>query len=320
MEDSEEKLEAFLRLVKKESHTVSRDVRPSDGFWCQRPTKDFPPKSIRYPSEYDGSDRLNINCTQTELKPSEQKNLVNKWCEVLPSLDNVEYIWFASRATQDLFESVCQVKNLKGLHIDWSGIKSIDSITKIQNLKYLHIGSAPSLGPLEPLAQLRHLEWLELENIRACSDLTFAKDLTNLKGLSLSGDGNSLKYLKSKSLEPLTSLQDLYWLTLSTFMVEQNGLLPLAKLKKLKYLFICNSHKMEDVAALAGARPDVECSLFDSLSGAHDYITCKKCGKNTMVMPTGKGKRWMCLECDAKKIEKHKKQFINIASEYLKWS
>lgn len=317
---SKEVLQGFMDLMKQEMHLRSEDVQPSHSFWYYRPTKDFPPKSIRYPSEYDGSDRLNIVCTQTELKPSAQKKLVNSWRESLPDMDNVEYIWFSSRTTQELFDAVCEMKSIKGLYIKWSGIKSIDKITKAKSLRYLHIGSSPSLAPLEPLGQLPALEWLELENIRACEDLSFTKNLINLKGLAIAGDGNSIKYLKAKNLEPLTSLQELYWLSLGTFMVEQDGLLPLAKLRKLKYLFISNKYKFEDVAALAGARPDVECDLFEPVSGVYDFLACKKCGEHTVILPTGKGKPWMCQTCDAKKIEKHIHQFNEIANEYLKWS
>lgn len=176
------------------------------------------------------------------------------------------------------------------------------------------------MAPLEPLNQLPNLEWLELENIKACSDLSFTKNLIKLKGLSIEGDGNSIRYLKAKTLEPLTALQELYWLSLGTVMVEQDGLLPLAKLRNLKYLFISNQYKFEEVAALAGARPDVECDLFEPVSGVYDFFACKKCGEHTMVLPTGKGKPWMCQTCDAEKIEKHIDQFNEIANEYLKWS
>lgn len=316
---SKEVLYGFMDLMKQEMHLRSEDVQPSHSFWYHRPTKDFPPKSIRYPSDYDGSGRLNIVCTQTDLKPSEQKKLVKSWCEVLPNLDKVEYIWFSSRSTQELFDAVCEVKSLKGLYIKWSGIKSIDNIVKAKNLKYLHVGSSPSLAPLEPLNQLPNLEWLELENIRACSDLSFIKNLKNLKGLSIVGDGNSTKYLKAKTLEPLTALQNLYWLSLRAFMVAQDGVLPLAKLRKLKYLFISNKYEFEDVAALAGTRPDIECDLFEPVSGIYDFLACKKCGEHTMVLPTGKGKSWMCQACDVKRIEKHIFQFNEIVNEYLKW-
>lgn len=317
---SKEVLQGFVDLMKREMHLRSEDVQASHSFWYHRPTKDFPPKSIRHSSDYDGSDRLNIVCTQIELKTSEQKKLVESWRETLPTLDNVEYIWFSSRTTQELFDAACEMKSLKGLYIKWSGIKSIDNIVKSKKLKYLHIGSSPSLAPLDPLNQLPNLEWLELENISACSNLSFVKNLKSLKGLSIAGDGNSIKYLKAKTLEPLTTLQDLYWLSLRTFMVEQDGLLPLAKLRKLKYLFISNKYQFEDVAALAGARPDIECDLFEPVSGVYDFLACKKCGEHKMVLPTGKGKPWMCQTCDAKKIEKHIHQFNKIANEYLRWS
>lgn len=319
-ESSKVLVQGFMELIKQEMHLRSEDVQPSQSFWYHRPTKDFPPISIRYPSDYKGSDRVNIVCTQTELKPSEQKKLVASWCEILPGLEKVEYIWFSSRTTQELFDAVCEMKSLKGLYIKWSGIKSIENIAKAKNLKYLHIGSSPSLAPLEPLSLLPSLEWLELENIRACSDLTFTKTLIILKGLSIAGDGNSIKYLKAKTLEPLTALQNLYWLSLGTFMVEQDGLLPLAKIRKLKYLFLSNKYKMEDVAALAGARPDLDCDLFDPVSGIYDFIACNKCGEHKMVLPTGKGKPWMCQSCDEKRIKKHIKQFNDKANEYLKWS
>lgn len=313
---AKESLQGFLALMQQEMHLRSDDVRPSDSFWHYRPTRNFPPRSIRNPSDYDGSDRLNIACTQTELKPVDQKKLVESWCEVLPSLDNVEYLWFSSRTPQELFEAACDMRSLKGLYIKWSGIKSIDSIGKAKHLKYLHIGSSPSLAPLAPLEQLPNLEWLELENIKACSDLSFTKRLKKLKGLSVAGDGNSLKYLQIQSLEPLTALQDLYWLSLRTTTVEQDGLLPLARLKSLKYLCISNKHRFEDVAALAGARPDIECELFEPVSGVYDFMACKKCGQHTMVLPTGKGKPWMCQTCDKEKIEKHVTQFNKIVNEF----
>ncbi|WVM94571.1 hypothetical protein ULG90_01910 [Halopseudomonas pachastrellae] len=57
--------------------------------------------------------------------------------------------------------------------------------------------------------------------------------------------------------------------------VEQDGPFTLAKLRKLKYLFISNKYKFEDVAALAGARPDLECDLFEPVSGVYDFLLVK---------------------------------------------
>lgn len=317
---SEEVFQGFVDLMKEKMYLSSETVDPSDSFWAHRPTKDFPPKSIRYPSEYDGGDRINITCTQTELTPSKQKQLVTAWCELLPTLDKVEYIWFSSRTSQELFDAVCEMKSLKGLCIKWSGIKSIEKVISLTKLKYLHIGSSPSLAPLEPLTRVPNLEWLELENIRACSDLSFTNKLKKLKGLSISGDLNSIKYLKVKTLEPLIELQELYWLSLIGVIVENDGLSPLAKLRNLKYLFISNKYSFEDIAKLAGARPDIECDLFDPVSEVDDFYRCKKCNNRLMVLPSGKGMPRMCKICDAIKLEQHINQFNEIAHQYLRWT
>ncbi|WVM88344.1 hypothetical protein UMZ34_19550 [Halopseudomonas pachastrellae] len=101
--------------------------------------------------------------------------------------------------------------------------------------------------------------------------------------------------------------------------VEQDGLLPLAKLRKLKYLFISNKYKFEDVAALAGARPDLECDLFEPVSGVYDFFACKKCGEHTMILPIGKGSLG-CAKYVMPKNRKHINQFNKIANDHLKWS
>jgi len=306
--------EDIVDEIKKELFKGSDDIKPWHSYWFHRPTKDFPPKVIQHPREYHGSDRLNLACTQTDLKPSEQRKLVQEWCDLLPTLENVRFLWFSSRVSQPLFEAACEMENLVGLFIKWSGISSIDSIPKLKNLGYLHIGSSPSIDPLEPLTRLPTLEWLELENIRASSDLGFLSTMTNLKGLSIGGDSNSIKYLKAESLAPLENLQKVFWLSLPTFVPRDGSLMPLAKMRSLKYLLISNKYKMEEIARLAGARPDIECERFKPMTDVLGYFICKKCGKNRMVLLTGKGKPILCLDCDAERIARHVNAFNEIVN------
>ena len=184
--------EDFIKWIRESRNKSSEDVQPWHSFWYYRPTKDFPPRVIQHLEEYDGSERLNLACTQTDLKALQQKKLVREWCEILPTMENVRFLWFSSRVSEPLFEAACEMVNLVGLYIKWSGIKSIASIPKLKNLGYLHIGSSPSLAPLDPLGEVSELEWLELENIRATRDLGFLREFTNLKGLTIGGDSNSI--------------------------------------------------------------------------------------------------------------------------------
>ena len=99
------------------------------GLWNYDPKNPDPPDLISYPEQYQGEDQLNLECTQLDITSYRQKKLVEKWCNVLPELSDVKILWFKSRVNQALFEAACQMTNLEGLWVKWSGIKSIDSIT-----------------------------------------------------------------------------------------------------------------------------------------------------------------------------------------------
>ena len=156
-----------------------------EGFWYRRPEDQWPPESVRSPDEFEGGARLNVVCTQTELPSSAQRKLVRSWCDVLPTLKGVEYLWFHSRVPQALFDAACAVPNLKGLYVKWSGIKSVASIEKAACLRSLHIGSSAGLQSIDPLARMIGLRWLGLENIKRVSCLEPLASLTRLKGLGL---------------------------------------------------------------------------------------------------------------------------------------
>jgi hypothetical protein len=113
-----------------------RDIE--QGYWYYRPEEQFPPKSIMFPYEYEGDHRLNVICTQTDLSSSRQKKLVEEWCQTFPKLKNVKILWLSSRVNQDLFEAVCEMKNLIGLNMKWGAIKRIDSIQKLKGLTQLY--------------------------------------------------------------------------------------------------------------------------------------------------------------------------------------
>ena len=314
-ETSRRLLEEFKERVEQAVH--EQDDQARAGFWAYRSDHDFPPEAIRHPSEYDGGRYLNLACTQTDLKPAAQRKLVESWCEALPGLDKVEFLWLSSRVNQPLLDAACQMKSLKGLHISWSGIKSLDSIARLRGLRYLYLGSSPSLASLVPLEEAAPLEWLELENIAACADLSFLAAHPSLKGLGVSGAEN--KYLNVHSLTPLTHLQTLEWVALRMVRIKSGGLWPLARLRRLKYLELSNKYPMEELAALAGMRPDIQCDLFRPVFSTLEFMTCKKCGAHNLVMLTGKGKPCLCPSCDAERLKRHIDAFETIRKAQAQW-
>lgn len=283
-------------------------------FWYFSRGQNFPPPTVQEIEEYDGSDRLSIACTQTRLKPAEQKKLVQRWCEYLPTLKNLKYLWFVSRVTQQMFDAATQLPSLEGLYVKWGGVTDFSSISRMKKLRALHMAGCPSLVHLEALASLKKLEWLDLCNIRAASDLSFVKRLPQLLGLEIAGDTNSLKYLKVDSLKPLEALKKLQWLNLDYVKAPDKDLVCLGKLRKLKYLHLCNVFSMEAVAALAGQIPDVHCDMLRPIFFDVNWTECKKCGEKSLVMLTGKGIPMSCRDCDAERIRKHVEKFEELVA------
>jgi hypothetical protein len=280
-------------------------VLPGDSYWFHRPQRDFPPETIQDPDDYEGGDRLSLAITQTGLPAREQRELVKSWCKLLPTLTGVRTLWFHTRATQEIFEAACAMPDLQGLYVKWSAITTLAPLAGHRALSHFHLGGAPSATGLEALATMPALVDLELHNVREVGDLAFLENLQGLRALGLAGDSNSSKALKIPSLAPLARLQELERLSLLTVRVEDGSLAPLAAMDKLRWLHLANVFPFEEVARLAGRRPDIECDLFVPSIGPVASISCRKCRRYTLHMTTGKGKPWLCEACDADRLARH---------------
>lgn len=270
--------------------------------WVPRPG--FPPATVRAPEEYTGGPHLALACTQTDLPAKAQKQLVADWCALLPTLHAVRVLWLYSRVPQALFEAACRMPQLEGLYIKWSGITDLQPLGQLQALQHLHLGSSPSAAPLGVLGELPALVSVRLHNIRAASDLGFVAGMPQLRALTLTGDTHGPKPLKLDTLGPLVALQQLEYLCLAAIRVGDGSLAPLQGLKALRQLDLANQFSLAEVAALAGQRPDLACDLFNPLSEPVNWMRCKRCQQHRLVMPTGKGLPWLCLDCDAQRVER----------------
>jgi hypothetical protein len=313
MSDASKDLREILQPLIDHQNLRSEIVEPGDSYWYHRPLRNFPPKTIQQPGDYDGGGYLSLGITQTGLKPAEQRALVQRWCALLPTLGDVRVLWFQSRVTQEMFEAACSMPSLEGLYIKWSGIEDLSPLAGLRNLSHFHLGGAPSAGPMETLCSLPKLVDLEIRKVRAAGDLAFLRGLPQLRALSLSGDSNSSKPLKIDTLTPIADLSQLERLVLSTVQVQDGLLSPLARLLKLRHLFLANRFPMEECARLAGRRPDILCDLFEPAAGPTNWLKCKTCKQKSMHMLTGKGKPFLCETCDAARLAKHIAEFRMIA-------
>lgn len=205
------------------------------GFWLWEKANDFPPDSIRFPNEYNGQTKVNIACTQlTEISKSEQKKLIKEWIEFLPTCQNLEMLWFTTHTTQQLFDSVCKLKNLIGLNIKWSNIKTLENIASLTNLKYLNIGSSSQIESIIPLTTLKQLEVLRIENFKKITDFAPLSVLHNLQFFSI--EGGMYNKQKIETFEPFSKLTNLIYFSAMMISCSDKRIDPIHKLKNLKTL------------------------------------------------------------------------------------
>lgn len=303
--DIKEILAGLLRPNPAEAKPRSETFEPGDGYWYYRPTLDFPPKGTHDPDDYAGGERLCVNFTHMNLGATERRKLARRWYDRFPTLDRVRIAWIGGSVSQETFEAVCRLPAVEGLNIGGSTITSLAPIRQLRTLTHFHLGSAPSALALEALADLPALIDLEISNVRAAGDLGFLAGMHGLKALALSGDSNSIKPLKIATLAPLACLASLERLSLTTVQLADGSLEPIARLARLERLDLSNQFPMEEVARLAGRRPDIACDRFVASHGPVSWMACKTCRRKSMHQLTGKGKAWLCGHCDAARLARH---------------
>lgn len=313
VDDASNPLKAILQPLLDQQALRSEIVEPGDSYWYHRPQRNFPPRAIQQPEDYDGGERLSLAITQTALKPPQQRALVKRWCELLPTLANVRVLWFHSKVSQEMFETACAMPALEGLYIKWGSLTDLRPVARLRSLSHFHLGGAPSAEGLDALALLPGLVDLEIANVRAAGDLSFLRALPQLQALSIAGDSNSIKFLKVDTLAPVAALRRLERLSLVTVQVLDGSLAPLADLPALKHLRICNQFARDEFARLAGRRPDLAAELAP-VHGPVMAFGCKKCKRKTMYQTLGKGVPWLCGDCDRPRLDRHIAEFQAVAA------
>jgi hypothetical protein len=306
--------ESFESLRQKllELMNSARERTPEHrkGFWYYRPLENFPPKTIRIPEEFDGSEEIAIACTQTELGAKAQRELVARWCRVLPTL-SVRHVWLQTKTPQQLLEAACDVPSLESLNVSWSSVTDLSALTRAPQLRHLKVGSCPSAPNLSGIEGLTHLRWLEFALPHAVSSLDSVAQLTELEGLSVTSGS---KRQSLPSFRPLSGLNKLRWLHIGGIRTDDKSLQPLKTLKALKFLAIGNLFPMAEFARLSRQLPETDCDWFVP---GRATGSCRQC-KSERVMISGKGVSSICPTCNPAKWDKIVEAFI--AASETSWA
>jgi hypothetical protein len=211
-------------------------VQPVKRFWYYSPAENFPPPSIRWPGERHGGDRLAIACTQTNLPRKQQQQLVDTWCQELPKLSGIRWLWLNSRVPQALFDAACRVKGLEGLWVKWVAATSITALSNARAIRYLHLGNCAGVASFDGLAELDSLVWLGIEHFPKIRNIDSLGRLTELVGLTVEGSISVTQRIGS--IAPLRNMVKLRYLSLAAVRVEDKSLAPLAGMRDLEVLIL----------------------------------------------------------------------------------
>jgi hypothetical protein len=177
------------------------------------------------------SEKLCVVATQAGLSPPAQRANVAAWCDILPTLHGVRFLWLGSRVPQALFEAVCRMSALEGLYIKWSGITDLAAIARCTRLRYFHLGQSAQVSSIQDLRHVQ-LRWLGLELLAKVRDLSPIACMTQLEGLSL--EGSMSTRWSVENLRPLRGLDGLRYLSIANLTAEDRSLAPLFSLTHLE--------------------------------------------------------------------------------------
>ena len=179
---------------------------------------------------------------EKELSYSNLKKLRTEWLKVLPKLEKLKYLYVGHQVSQEYFEAICKIPNLKGLWIKTSQIKDFSHIGNLKKLEQLNFGgslSVTNLGGIQNLTNLKYCvldKFFGLENINELSGLKTLEKLHLFAGI----DG---KKLNIKSIEPLSELKNLKELALD---IKTNlDIKPILKLRQLELLILTDYYHSE---------------------------------------------------------------------------
>lgn len=209
---------------------------------------------------------------------------------------------------QKSFQKLCRFFRSEILHFYEMHVNDLNALTNLRDLKQLAIRWNTKLVDISPLSHLRELRVLVLEDTPKVVELSPIIACTKLRAVEYSG--GIWNRNTAASLTPLGHLPELEELVLTNIRVQEEGLKPLARCKKLRWLDVSNQFPTEDYAFLSVALPQVECSMFAP------HIKLKQAIDGKDVMVVGSRKPFLSSTDDIDRIEKYEKAFARLRAKF----
>ena len=217
------------------------------GYWDIFRKETESQKSLTYLKDYQGEETIKLAITQLGTSTKYQDQVVNEWCNFFKNEKTaIKKIYFNTRISQKIFDSVCMQSQLEGVWIKWGVYPNIESIQKLENLKYLHLGGGSNIENITILKSLPHLITLEASHLYKISDYSFLSKMNKIIDLLIEGDPYaSMKKVRITTLNFLEEMPQIVRLSLCMTSIEDHSYLPILKIKSLKFLELPNDKDLE---------------------------------------------------------------------------
>lgn len=155
---------------------------------------------IRNVNDYNGESVIKLCPSQHQCVTScQQKRITDSFCEfLLKETYPIVEMQVCTIANQNIFDAICNQRNLESLRIKCFKGKDISCITNLTNLKKLFIESGTSIEDISSLADLNQLEVLILGETKKIYDYSCLSNLQNLKVLGICNYQTSVSGIKLK--------------------------------------------------------------------------------------------------------------------------
>jgi Leucine-rich repeat (LRR) protein len=201
---------------------------------------------IKERSEYRNQKVLGLACTTLgQARPaSEQKRIVEEWCEFFEQPNPVRNLALRRQVSQRLFDAVCHIRALNQLHVKWGPVTDLSALRNVRELTGLSLGttSVTDLSPITALPQLTHLQ---LDNLKRVVDFKELVACRKLEFLNIEGYPQGPQKVKVKDLRFLRGLTNLKALRIGFAQVKEFDVDDLMNLKNLEYLELPSSGRIE---------------------------------------------------------------------------
>jgi hypothetical protein len=167
----------------------------------------------------------------------------------------------AKQVDQDFLEQICSINSLEYLEMEVVTAVDINKLQELPKLRYLKIYGLRKATDFSCLRKIKTLRKLFIENAKHLNDLEFLDPGQRLVALGI--EGSIYTNQKIASLQPLSGIESLEAIFMSSVHLRDKNLDYLAHLPNLKYFSCARFAPKSSFESLRKLMPSLTCNWCD---------------------------------------------------------